>query len=197
MKIFKQETDKSCGIACLRSIFNYYGKDLTEKEILEKHKFYKIAGGVINPLISLGITALKFGFKVKYIGFNPIIANNLHGDLINSLKQKSKKYFKIGKFYVDKTIEFLNLNGEIKIERLNIEKLKRLINENGFILVGIRPAFIDNRSSINNSHKVIINSFNENRFHIIDPIGKEYDVDFDSFLMAFYGAMPEVLIIKK
>jgi ABC-type bacteriocin/lantibiotic exporter with double-glycine peptidase domain len=38
MKIFKQETNKSCGIACLRSIMNFYGNSFSEKDVWEKHK---------------------------------------------------------------------------------------------------------------------------------------------------------------
>ena len=30
-------------------------------------------GGVDNPMIILGVTALKFGFGVTYIGYNPIL----------------------------------------------------------------------------------------------------------------------------
>jgi|SRR3989344_4535694 len=98
MKIFKQETDISCGIACLRSIFYYYGKEFSEKEILNKNEFYKENDKVTNPIISLGVTALKFGFKVKYVGFNPIITNDLSGDLRKSLGVKSKKYIEFGNF---------------------------------------------------------------------------------------------------
>ncbi|MDI3474154.1 MAG: hypothetical protein PWR30_477 [Candidatus Woesearchaeota archaeon] len=195
MKIYKQETNISCGIACLRSIFSYYGKELTEKEIFDKTEFYKLNEGVANPIINLGVTALKFGFDVKYIGYNPIIANNNKSSLEESLTEKSKSYFDLGKFCVDKALEFLNLGGEIVIEKLNVEKLKLLIDNNKFILVGIRPAFIKN-TSFNNLHKVIIDGYNEKGFHILDPSEEEYSVDFDSFLMAFYSAIPEALIIK-
>jgi len=196
MKIFKQETDTSCGIACLRSIFHHYGKDLTEQEILEKHEFYKTQGGVANPIISLGVTALKFGLKVKHIGYNPLIANNSLPNLRKSLEGKSMKYFEFGKFCVDKALEFLDLNGEIVIDKLNIEKLKKLIDENKFVIAEIKPAFINN-SPFSYLHKIILDGHNRNSFHVLDPSGEEYFVDFDSFLMAFYGAMPEVLIIQK
>lgn len=195
MKIFKQETNISCGIACLRSIFSYYGKELTEKEIFDKTEFYKLNEGVADPIINLGVTALKFGFKVKYVGYNPIIANNNNPSLEESLKEKSKSYFDLGKFCVDKALEFLDLGGEIVIDKLNVQKLKSLIDEYKFILVGIRPAFIKN-TSLSHLHKVIIDGYNEKGFHILDPAGEDYFVDFDSFLMAFYNAIPEALIIK-
>lgn len=195
MNIFKQETNISCGIACLRSIFNYYGKIFTEKEILDKNEFYKLPNGFANPIISLGVTALKLGFKVKYVGYNPIIVNNSQLDLRKSLEEKSRTYFEIGKFCIDKAIEFLDAGGEIIIDRLNVEKLKKLIDENKFILVEIRPAFLKN-ASINQLHKIILDGYNNKEFHVLDPSGKEYYVDFDSLLMAFYNAIPEVLIIK-
>ncbi len=196
MKIYKQESNISCGIACLRSIFNYCGKSFTEKEILDKTDFFKKEEGVLNPVVSLGVTALKFGFKVTYIGFNPIVANNQIGDLTASLKEKSKTYFDFGKFTVDKTLEFINLGGDYKIERLDIKKIKSLIDKHKFIIAEIRPAFITN-SFLSNIHKIIIDGYNKSEFHILDPSGKKYYVPFKSFLMAFYAAMPEILVIEK
>lgn len=55
MKIYKQETNQSCGIACLRSIMNHLGENLSKKEILDNHNNYQLKnGGVRNPIISLG-----------------------------------------------------------------------------------------------------------------------------------------------
>jgi len=115
---------------------------------------------------------------------------------LRSLQEKSKRYFEFGKFCVDKALEFLELNGEIIIDKLNTEKLKKLIDNNKFLIAEIRPAFIKNASP-NQLHKVILDGYSKKGFHILDPSGEEYVVDFDSFLMAFYGAMPEVLIIKR
>ncbi len=127
MKIFKQETDKSCGVACLRSILNHYGNNFSEKDIWDKHNpFQPKNGGILNPIMNLGVTALKFGFDVTYFGYNPIITNNNSSDdLKKSLEEKSKNYFDYGKFYVDEALEFLELGGKLKIDKLNIEKIKK------------------------------------------------------------------------
>lgn len=201
MKIYKQETDKSCGVACVRSIINNFGNNFSEKDIWAKHKpFQTKKGGILNPIMNLGVTALKFGFDVTYIGYNPIIANgNSSEDFKKSLKEKSKTYFDYGKFYVDEALQFLELGGKLKIEKLNIEKIKKLIDENKFVLVEIKPAFINKRGgSINMNHKVIINGYTKKGFKILNPSdAKEYVWDFDTFLLAFYAAIPELLIIKK
>jgi hypothetical protein len=197
MKIFKQETNRSCGIACLRSIFNYYGKELAEKDIFEKHEFYSKENTVANPLISLGVTALKFGFKADYIGYNPIIAKDSER-LEESLENKSKTYFGIGKFYVDSTLEFLKLGGKVKIERLNSGKLENLIDRHKFILIGIKPAFLDSKAPPHLSHKILLDGYNKKTFHVLDPAdGKARNISKGNLLMAFYADMPEALIIRK
>ena len=71
MKIFKQETNKSCGVACLRSILNHYGNDFSEKDVWEKNDpFNPNENSFLNPIICLGVNALKFGFDVEYYGMD-------------------------------------------------------------------------------------------------------------------------------
>jgi len=199
-KISQQETDKSCGVACLRSIMNYYGKNLSEKDLWAKNKPYQTKNeGIRNPIMNLGVTALKFGFDVTYIGYNPIIVNNNSSkDLKKSLKEKSKTYFDYGKFYIDETLKFLKLGGKIESDKLNIKKIKNLIDKHKFILVEIKPAFLHKWGSINMNHKIILAGYNKKGFKALNPSdAKEHILDFDTFLLAFYAAIPELLIIKK
>ena len=199
IKIFKQETSKSCGVACLRSILNYYGKNLSEKDIWKKHNPYITKNGPRNPIISLGLTALKFGFRVKYVGYNPIIVSNNSNPkyLQASLKIKSKKNKKIEKYYIDTALKFLELGGELIIDRLNIKKLKKIIDENNFFLVEIKPAFFWKNIPLDANHKVIVIGYDKEHFKMLNPSnGQEWLIKFDSFMMAFYAAMPEILIVK-
>lgn len=166
---------------------------------MDKHvSFKQKEGGILNPIISLGVTALRFGFNAKYIGYNPIIANdNSSENLKASLEKKSKKYFDYGKFNVDKAIDFLELGGKIEIDKLNIDKLKIIIDLNKFALVVIKPAFISKTGSVSMNHKVIIAGYNSKGFKILNPFNaKEELVNFDDFLLAFYAATPELLIIE-
>lgn len=199
MKIFKQETDKSCGVACLRSIFNYYGNNFSERDIWEKDESFKPnEKSLRNPILTLGVTALKFGFKVEYVGYNPIIINKNKGSLKKSLEFKSKHHFDFGKYYVDKALEFLKLGGKITLDKLNIKTIKKLIDTNKFLLVEIKPAFAHNSASLNMNHKVIVGGYNKKGFIIFNPSdGKKHLWDYDTFLLSFYSAVPELLIIKK
>ena len=202
LQILKQERNKSCGIACLRSIINYYGEDYSEKDIWKKHQSFGKGKNIINPLLSLGVTALKFGLDVNYIGYNPIITNqNKHpSNLKKSLELKSKAYFDFGKYCVDQALQFLKLGGKIITEKLNLQKLKKIIDKEKFFLVEVRPAFISKNSSvgINMNHKVIVIGYDKKGFKILNPSDcKEYNWDFESFLIAFYAAIPEILVIKK
>lgn len=184
---------------------NHFGDNLSEKDIWDKHKSFKGRKGpkrkgfILNPIISLGVTALNFGFDVTYVGYNPIIVNNNSSeDLKKSLKEKSKIYFNYGKFCVDETSKFLELGGKIKIDKLNVEKIKKLVSKNEFVLAEIKPAFVSKKGSINMNHKVIVIGYTKKGFKILNPSdAKEYFWDFDTFLLAFYAAIPELLIIKK
>ncbi|MDA3836217.1 MAG: hypothetical protein PF542_01205 [Nanoarchaeota archaeon] len=199
MKILKQETDKSCGVACIRSAINNYGHNFSEKDMWDKNKPFGEGDNILNPIISLGVLALKFDMNVEYIGYHPIIANGHGGKILKeALLEKSKKNFSFGKYYVDTALEFLELGGKLNIEKLNIEKIKKIIDENEFAIVEIKPAMLGGNTSINMHHKVIIEGYNEKGFKILNPSNAQEEVwDYDSFLMAFYAAIPELLIIKK
>jgi len=126
----------------------------------------------------------------KLYVFSPQSRNILQisNNLLNKIKQK--QFEKLTKKEKDL------LKGKMTIEKLNVEKLKKLIDENKFLIVEVRPAFIKN-APLNLFHKIVLDGYSKKGFHVLDPSGEEHIVDFDVFLMAFYGAMPEVLIIKK
>lgn len=198
MKIYKQETDKSCGIACIRSIINSYGNDYSEKDIWAKHKSYKTKDSIMNPVLSLGITALKFGFNVTYFGYHPILTNNnTSKNLKKSLKQKIEKYHDFGKYYINEALDFMELGGKIKINSLNISTLKQLIDKEKYLIVQAKAAYLNKKGSIHLNHKIIIIGYNNNSFIYLDPSdAKKHSIDFDMFLLAFYSAFPELLIIR-
>jgi ABC-type bacteriocin/lantibiotic exporter with double-glycine peptidase domain len=57
---FKQESGKTCGVACLRMVLGYLGKNFEEKELAKQIKVYSF--GTFNT--DLGYIALKLGYKV-------------------------------------------------------------------------------------------------------------------------------------
>jgi hypothetical protein len=170
-KIYKQETEHSCGIACLRGVMNYYGNDFSEKDIWDKHESYKAKnGGTLNPILNLGVTALKFGFDVIYLGYNLIIAtDNPSKGLKESLEERSNKYFEFGKYYIDEALKFISLGGRIDIDKLNLKRIKELVRKNKFVLVEIRPTFIYGKGPISMDHKVIIIGYSKEGFRVLDP----------------------------
>ena len=136
---------------------------------------------------------------VKYVGYNPILVNNNSSeDLEKSLKEKSKNYFDYGEYYVNETLNFLKLNGKIKLELLNIEKIKKIIDKEKFAIIEIKPEFISKNTPPGHTHKVIISGYTEKSFKVLNPSDtKEYFWNFDIFLIAFYSANAELLIVRK
>jgi hypothetical protein len=199
IKIFKQETNKSCGVACLRSILNYYGKDFSEKDIFDiKESFHSEKWGLQNPQINLGNAALRLGFDAIYMGENHIIAyNNKFKNIKKSLKEKSKIYSDYGKFVIEEALEFLKLGGKIKIELLTIEKIKKILKKYKFVITEINPASIKKKGNTNLRHKIILTGYTKKGFEILNPTdAKKYIYPFDDFILAFYQAEAELLIIE-
>jgi hypothetical protein len=200
VKILKQETDRSCGIACIRSIMNSLGSNLSEKDVWDKHEpYFQSPNSMLNPMLNFGITSLKFGFDVEYYNYHPVLANNNQdSNLKKSLEIKSKNYFQFGKYYVDRALEFLNLSGKIIFDKLGVDRIKEIIDENKFVVVEIMPAFVNKNLSLNMRHKVIVSGYTEKEFKILDPSdAREHIWNCDTFLLAFYSAIPEMLVISK
>lgn len=62
MKYYKQETDKTCAVACFRMMLSHFFEDIpTEKELLKKLKFHKQTGVNSDNIIAL---AKEFGLMV-------------------------------------------------------------------------------------------------------------------------------------
>ena len=200
MEILKQESSTSCGIACIRSVMNNLGGKFSEEDIRKVHEsLVSDSGNEINPPLSLGITALKLGYSVKYYTYSHIFfGNNRFSDLMENLEEKQRNYFGYGKYYVERAIEFLNLKGEFVLDKLGRDKLKSFIDDEEYPIVQIRTCFLSGKGNLGNRHKVIINKYDENGFYFLDPTsGEEKFVDYDTFYLAFYQEGPELLILGK
>src|SRR3989339_1809255 len=120
--VIKGETGQSCGVACLRSVFSFYGKDVSEKDVLEHNKLKNN----INWIYDLGFAAIKFGFKAKIIDYNYFIfklgvenaADHLRG---NSFAGSAKDA-------AESALGFLDAGGKIEVRVFTLDDIKSCID---------------------------------------------------------------------
>jgi hypothetical protein len=104
------------------------------------------------------------------VGYNPLIANkNKSNCLKKSLREKLKNYDYYGKFIIKTSLEFLEKGGKIKIEKLTINKIKKLLDKYKFLLTEIKPAFINKNLSMKANHKNNFNWLHKKRIQNIRP----------------------------
>jgi ABC-type bacteriocin/lantibiotic exporter with double-glycine peptidase domain len=192
LEIIKGETGQSCGIASLRSVFKYYGKEASEEEI---SKFNKIKNN-INWIYDLGFTALKFGFTAKIIDYNYFIYNDFK---IENLKEylQANNYQMNAKDASESAIEFLEEGGEIEAKIFTLKDIKKALDNNTPVILRVKPKIYMGKGRANNLHYIVIEDYDENGFNAMDPIGRKIKLNPESLLYSAYSNFAQMLIIKK
>jgi len=195
LKRFKPETNRSCGVSCLRSILDLHNLSSSEKEIFDYGVLFE---GKLNPLIALGCFAIEKGLKVGYVGFNPVIFKDDKEANVGVLKQRLPTYFSYGRFLVERAIRFLELGGEVKFKIPDAKDIETYLNKNALVLIGLRPALLDGKAGYNKLHYVVAVGYDEDNFFILDPSFENIrKVKKLNLLAAMYSRMPEILVIYK
>lgn len=193
LKRFKPETNRSCGVSCLRSILELQNINVTEKEVFDYGVLFE---GKLNPLITLGSFAIEKGLKAEYIGFNPIIFRDDKEPRVEVLKKRLFNYSDYGRFLVEKTIKFLELGGKVNIKIPGTDDIESYLDKNSPVLVGLRPALLDGKTDYNKLHYVVVVGYDEGNFFILDPSFEAIKkIKKLNLLAAMYSRMPEVLAI--
>lgn len=197
MKLIKQETSRSCGVACIRMILDYYGLQVSEQQIFDffqpnENRFKE------TNLFSLGNFALKQNFDVRYIGYNPMIFSNLKiTDLKTALAGKIKINYNAGKWCCEEALKFIEAKGELVKKIPVLRDINLLLDKKIPVIVGVRPVFLRMRGKLSMNHFIIIKGYDGDRYYILDPAHGELKIDSATLLTAIYARMPEMLIISK
>jgi uncharacterized protein YvpB len=192
VKAFKQESQDGCGAAALRSMLDFFGKTMSEKEITEK------AGGVQKGEGHYGILAInlatmlrKLGYKVHaytydmglfkpelaHIGRDELIKNIgiLKEDLVKSNKKTSESI-------ADSILHLLENNQDVKIKIPDKEDIIYFLKKGLPVLISVKAMLLEEDSKINRDvgHYIVVNGYDEDKrtFSFADPFyGKVWDVE--------------------
>ena len=190
--IVKGETGQSCGVASLRSVFKFYGKEVSEEDI---SKFNQIKNNT-NWIYDLGFTALKFGFKAKIIDYNYFIYSDFN---INNLKEylRNNNYQMSAKDASESAIQFLDAGGRIDVKIFTLKDIKEALDKNIPVIIRVRPKIYMGKHSANSLHYVVIESYDGDWFEVMDPIGKKIKISSDVLLYSAYSNFAQLLLIEK
>jgi hypothetical protein len=143
--ILRQPDDTTCGPTCLHSVYAYFGLDVELDQLINEVGALPDGGTLA---VFLGCDALERGFEAKIFTFNmqvfdptwfregaPPLADCL-------LAQKHRKNSAKLSMACDAYIEFLRLGGEIEMEVLTGNLIRRFLKKNVPLLTGLSSTFL-------------------------------------------------------
>ena len=206
--IQSQPDEVTCGPTCLHALYQYYGEDISLKQVIREVKQLK-AGGTL--AVMLGNHALKRGYKAHIYTYNltvfdPSWFKTSSKKMIQNLKRQM--YFKHKKRKLQTAsrayIKFLENGGEIRYQELDENLIKGYLKRALPVLTGLSATYLYGtpreipKFNVYNSikgepagHFVIISGYEEekNSVYLADPMtpnplgkGQVYNVSFPRLL---------------
>ena len=199
-----QPDEVTCGPTCLHALYQYYGEDISLKQVIREVKQFK-SGGTL--AVMLGNHALKRGYKAHIYTYNlnvfdPSWFKNPSKKMIQFLKRqmffkhKRRKLQMASRAY----IKFLENGGEIRYQELDDKLIKGYLKRSLPVLTGLSATYLygtpreipkfNEYNSIKGEpagHFVIISGYEEDddSVYLADPMtpnplgrGQVYNVSF-------------------
>lgn len=148
LTIKTQPTDETCGPTCLHAIYQYYGKKIDLKQVINTIE-HSLSGGTLSPL--LGKHALQNGFDATIFinnlsvfdpsWFKKTFASN--EILLTKLKIQNKFKRSKGVAQVSEAfIEYLELGGTVRFQTIDVKMLKTYFDKGIPILAGVNSTYL-------------------------------------------------------
>lgn len=185
---FEQEDEKGCGAAALQMVLEYYGEEISQKEIIERHGGLTKLGSFT---LGLGSIAADIGFKVKcYSYFLYKMKHedfNKNGEEMIALVEEKikrqeddfwKKEFKAFKRFLEKDLD-------LKFVIPKISEIKKYLNRRVPVILAVNSASLfENDSDLEKGHFIVITGFKGDKFFINDPEGEINQLSEDKLLFS-------------
>ncbi len=197
VKPFRQENEMSCGAASLRSILDFFGKKMNEKEII------RAVGGIVTDDGYHGILSIhaavalhKMGFKVHAYTYNmellkPEWATIDSNALIEQLKAKKAglpKSKKTSKSILGSMIYLLENKQNIKLKFPEKEDIIKFLERGLPVIITVWAKTIYGNSDplATGGHYLLVNGYDGKNFSVIDPYdGKKMAIEEDRLILAW------------
>jgi hypothetical protein len=144
-QILPQPNETTCGPTCLHSVYRFYGDDIPLEQVIREVGVLKEGGTLA---VFLGCHALQRGYDARIYTFNLQVfdptwfrpgAPPLAGRLLAQRDAKTKAKLKVS---CDAYIEYLGLGGQVRMETLNGNLLRKFLKHGTPILTGLSSTFL-------------------------------------------------------
>lgn len=143
--ILPQPDQITCGPTCLHSVYNYYGDPITLPQVIDEMNMLK-TGGTLG--VFLGCHALRRGYKARIYSYNlhvfdPTWFNREEVDISERLKRQMRhKHGAKLRMATNGYLDFLELGGEIRMEDLRPNLVRKYLKRGIPILTGLSSTYL-------------------------------------------------------
>jgi hypothetical protein len=140
-----QPDDETCGPTSLHAVYNFYGLPNTLDEVIGNVTFLK-RGGTLGVYLAThalqqGLEATIYTYNLKM--FDPTWMETTPKEMIKKLKQqmevkRSRHFREVTLAY----LRFLKMGGQLKLENLNSDFIKKFLHAQIPILTGLSATFL-------------------------------------------------------
>ncbi len=166
---FKQENSLSCGIACLRVIFGYFGDNVTEKELSKGVKIHSFG----TYTTDLGAIALKRGYKVKIYTFHLRLLSPLKISFGTKITERILDSLKVSlgdKQNMESWKHYLKLGGELIWDTPKIRQVRDILGDKIPCLVNVNTSALNKFwKNWDNGHYLTVIGTKDNSIVVSDP----------------------------
>lgn len=201
VKPFKQESPEGCGAAALRSMLDFFGKNMGEKEITEA------AGGVQKGeehygvlMVHMSAASAGMGYAVHAYTydmglFKPEWEKLGREELIRNLEGLKTKLAgenkKTSENITDSILHLLKNNHDVKIKVPDKNDIVTFLEKGLPVLISVKAMLLEGDSKIKPDvgHYLVVSGYEADKriFSVIDPFyGKEYEVEETKLMLAWH-----------
>jgi hypothetical protein len=210
LRMVAQPSDTTCGPACLKALYDYYGDDVPLDEVVRGVRELRSAGTLA---VFLACHALRRGYRARIYTYNLTVFDPTWfvpvpvpvPDLADRLRRQSgAKDDPRLRTATEGYLEFLSLGGELRFEDLTAALLRKYLSRSIPILTGLSSTYLYRASRESGArdddvrgapagHFVVLSGYERERriVHVADPLhpnplapGHYYDSGIDRVLCA-------------
>lgn len=204
--IIKQKHKMGCGAAAMSMVYKYFGKDISEKEIIKE------TGGLTkwgSFTTDYALMAKKLGFKVICHSYNleyfePSYKKLTRANFIKKTKSLIKKEKRAyNKRELKSILKVLESNINFKMVIPSLDIIKKFLDKKLPVCIAINPAVLfEKKKDLRLGHFIMLNGFKEDKFYYNDPaFGKNKTISADKLIFALsnnvFDSSAYLLVIRK
>jgi len=201
----KQRRKRGCGAAGMSMLYKYFGKDISEREIVKQ------TGGLTkwgSFTTDHALMAKRLGFKVVCHSYNleyfePGYTKLSRASLIKKTKSLIKKKKRTyNKRELKSILEVLKSNIDFKMRMPSLDVIRKFLDKKLPVCVAVNSAVLfEEKKNLRSGHFIILTGYKGDRFYYNDPAqGKKESISANKLIFALsnniFDSSAYLLVIK-